>query len=107
MLQIKRRQIIIQQECIPVGCVPFAAVAVSEGAVSALGGVCLGGVCPGEVCPGVGVRLLLWTVKTDTTLEEHIITYHSNIAVNYLDVKKSPLCRRMLYLPNSLWMHTF
>ena len=45
----EKYEIVIKQECIPVGCVPSAAVTVSGGGVVCLGGVCLGvstqGVC--------------------------------------------------------------
>ena len=49
----EKYEIVIKQECIPVGCVPSAAVAVSGGGVVCLGGVCLGGVCLGVSVQGV------------------------------------------------------
>ena len=48
----EKYEIVIKQECIPVGCVPSAAVAVSGGGV-----VCLGGCLPGGVYPrGVSAK---------------------------------------------------
>ena len=60
----QNQEIVVKQECIPVGCVPSAEVAVSgRGCLTRV--VCLpwgGCVCPGCVCPGgcvcLGIRCL-------------------------------------------------